>query len=90
MTILTEHNKFWLSQNGKRVKLNGIVHVIKVTSFRASYPYYHDVIDVSAIPINKESKYYQTIKRELKDDWSTDILASDPEVEFEVRQQVGK
>lgn len=88
MKPLTDFNKFWLEQDGKKVKLDGFAHVIKVTVINASYPYPHEAIDVSAEPINKNSKYYRDIRHKLGDDWSTDVLDSDPEVEAGIRQQL--
>ncbi len=47
------------------------------------------MIDVSAEPINKNSKYYLEVKKELGDDWSTDILESGDELYTNIAQQVG-
>lgn len=79
----------WLDANGKTVKIDGIKHVLEVSTHRAIYPYREDVISVYAEPINKNSEYYLKTKRELGDDWSTDVLDSGDELYIEVAQQAG-
>lgn len=78
----------WLEHDGKTVTIDRIKYKIKVSSYRARYPYPHDVITVDAVPVNKRAKHYLDIKRKLGDDWVTDVLGS-PDFEFEVMKQVG-
>jgi len=83
---LDQHNSWWLQQDGKTVLLDGIAHVIRVSTYRASYPYERDVISVQAEPVNKTTQYYLAIKKVLGDDWSTDVLASGPSFQTQVMQ----
>jgi hypothetical protein len=87
--MLTAHQAQWLEHHGKVVKLDGHVHMLKVTTHEAIYPYAHTVLRVTATPVSTKTRYYRTIKAQLGDDWSTDVLASDPEVTTSVMQQVG-
>lgn len=90
MNPLTQFNSFWLDHNGAEVKLNGHVHILRVSSYTAIYPYRHQVISVHAEPKNKSAKYYLDVKHVLHDDWSTDVLASGLDIEAEIRQQLVK
>ena len=74
--MLTPWQEQWLEHDGKKVRLHGHAHTLKVRSYEAIYPYAHTVLHVSAEPVNKETRYYQDIKRQLGDDWSTDVLRS--------------
>jgi hypothetical protein len=87
--MLTTHQAQWLEHHGKIVKLDGHTHVLKVTTYEAIYPYAHTVLHVAAVPRNTKTRYYRTIKAQLGDDWSTDVLASESEVITSVMQQVG-
>lgn len=78
----------WLEHDGKRVKLNGITHVIKVDVYQAIYPHPHETMIVHAEVVNKKSKYYQDRKAEYGDDWSTDVLSSDVMVQAEILHQL--
>jgi hypothetical protein len=77
----------WLEHDGKTVTIDGIKHKIKVSTFEAIYPYKHAAITVYATPVNRYSKYYREIKKELRDDWSTDVLSS-LEMECEILSQL--
>ena len=88
MNVLNDYNCWWVQQDGKKVRLDRIDYWIKVNVYTAIYPYECTVISVYAVPINKNTKYYQKIRAELHDDWSTDVLASSSEIEFELRRQL--
>ena len=77
----------WQEHNGKTVYLEGLSHTVKVESYRAYYPYERDVINVFAEPKNKNSKAYRETKARLGDDWSIDVLESEPEVYTDVLTQ---
>jgi hypothetical protein len=82
-----EHYSDWLEHNGKTVLIDGIKHVIEVSTIRAIYPYRHTSISVYARPVNRKSKFYQDTKAKLGDDWSTDVLSS-PELQCEILNQL--
>jgi len=79
---------YWLKHDGKTVKIDGILHVLKVSTYKAIFPSAHQVITVHAEVKDKSTKYYQDIRAELHDDWSTDILDSDVEIQAHVLQQL--
>lgn len=83
-----EHHKEWLNYDGCKVILNGIAHNIMVSTHKAFYPYECDIITVHADPVDKRTKYYQDIKRELGDDWSTDVLDSDIDIQVNILLQL--
>lgn len=82
-------NDVWLNHNGKIVMLRGIKHVLRVSTHRAVFPYRHIAISVSAEPLNKNTKYFQKGVKELKDQWSIDVLSSDFDFQCEILRQVG-
>ena len=86
---MTDIKEFWLNANGKEVLINGIKHILRVSVYRAIYPYEHQVLTVHAEPKNKNTEYYQATKKELGDDWSTDVLGSF-EIECDVMAQLGR
>ena len=82
-----ERINFWLEKNGAIVSINGHEHILKISSFQAIYPYPHQTLHVNAEPIDKTTDYYLEVKRQLKDDWYTDVLGS-IETECEVLEQL--
>lgn len=78
----------WLDYDGRVVKLDGINHVLRCNRYKAIYPYERIVTTVHAEPQNRTTRYYRDIRRELGDDWSTDILQSDVTIQCEVMAQL--
>jgi hypothetical protein len=78
----------WQSHDGKIVLIDNIKHKIEVRIFEQTYPYKAQVISVHAVPLSKNSQYYKTIKLQLGDDFSTDILDSDIKVQSDVLRQL--
>jgi hypothetical protein len=83
------YGETWEHHNGKRVKIDGLVHELQVTVYRARYPLDETVISVYAEPVNKSSRYYEKIRAALRDDWSTDVLESAPELQAKILAQLG-
>lgn len=79
----------WLEHDGKTVLINGIAHVLKVRTYAAYYPYHHETIHVDAVPKNKQTKWYREQRAKLGDDFMTDVLSSDVEVQTEILRQCG-
>ena len=79
---------WWQEQDGKVVTLEGYCHILHVSVYEAIYPYRHTICRVSADPLDKASVWYQTIKAQLGDDWSTDVLSS-PDLAAAVMTQLG-
>ena len=65
--------------NGKTVVRDGRTGTLVHSHWTARYPYVHDVHKLSWEPSEeaKRTESYQCIKRQLKDDWSTDLTDSD-------------
>ena len=84
---LTENNKIWLDRNNEKVTIDNRKYIIKVTTWKAIYPSERSVISIQAEMINKNSKYYQDIRNQLKDDWSIDILDSSIELQCDIESQ---
>jgi len=78
----------WLEHNGKTVKIDNINHILRVDHYKAIYPYPHWVITVHAEVKDKSTKYYQDQKRELGDNWSTDVLESDISLQADILRQL--
>jgi len=78
----------WLEHDGKVVRINNIKHVLRVSCYEAIYPYPHQVITVHADPKDKSTKYYQNQKVELGDDWSVDVLESNPVLQADILRQL--
>jgi len=78
----------WKQHNNKTVTIDGIQHVIKVSTYMARYPTAQEMISVFAEPKNKSTKFYQETRQRLGDDWSTDILDSDITLQAEVLTQL--
>ena len=87
MQILNDKNDFWLNLDGLKVTIEGHTHVLKVRTHKAIYPYAHTALYVDAEMCDKNHEDYLSIKRQLRDDWTTDILSS-PELESEVLSQI--
>jgi len=79
----------WLEHDGKIVTIDSYTHTLKVSVYEAIYPYTHMVCRVMAEPLDKQSAWYQGLKQQLGDDWSTDVLGSDSDVTVSVMQQLG-
>jgi hypothetical protein len=82
--------EFWSEFDGRKVTLDGIKRVIRVRSYRARYPYERIVVNVDAVPTKAamRSEAYRAVRRDLGDDWFTDILQSDPSVQEEILRQL--
>lgn len=78
----------WLEHDGKVVTVDGVKCKLAVSAYTAIYPYNHRVLRVFAEPVSKRSAEYRRIKSELGDDWSTDVLASDVELQSEILSQL--
>jgi hypothetical protein len=79
----------WLTHDGKRVYLHGYAYTLKVSTHEAIYPYAHTALVVHAESVNKQSTYYRAVKADLGDDWSMDVLGSNPETYAEIQRQIG-
>ncbi len=82
----------WEKHDGKLVTIDGLRCKLRVRSYEAIYPYKRRVIDVSAEPTvaAKRSEAYRTVRAKLGDDWSTDVLQSDIDVQSEILAQLGE
>ncbi len=80
--------KEWEKQDGKRVKINNLTHTIKVTVMDQRYPYPEKLVDVTAIPLSKLSKYYIETKKQLGDDFVVDVLNGSIEILTDVYNQL--
>ena len=91
MTMATEFCNVWLEHDGRIVTFDGLKCVVRVSSYMQKYPYERNVTDVSLEPTvaAKRSKRYGAIKMVLGDDWSTDVLSAEPELQTEILQQLG-
>lgn len=86
--MLASYYTEWIEHDCKTVLIDGIAHVLRVRTWYAVYPYEHESISVSAEPKNKRAKWYVERKRELGDDFSTDVLASDCELQVAILEQL--
>ena len=66
----------WVGANGKIITIEGKKYKIKVSSYKAIYPYERMVISVYAEMMDKADPEYLDTKLILGDDWSTDVLDS--------------
>lgn len=80
----------WEKHDGKRVKIDGLAYTIRVRTGEAIYPYKHRYIMVDAVPVNKNSAHYQQVREQLRDDWTTDVLASGDELQADILRQLGE
>lgn len=86
--LLTDFNTQWTEYNGATVKIDGLAYKLTVRDSIQRYPYDAHLLSVYATPVNKSSKRYKAIGAQLGDDWSTDVLASDPAVVTSIMRQV--
>ncbi|MHA2135988.1 MAG: hypothetical protein ACW99J_19180 [Candidatus Thorarchaeota archaeon] len=86
------YGETWERHDGKLVTLDGLCCKIRVSSYMARYPVEQRVISVHAEPTRaaKRSEAYRRVRRELRDDWSTDILDSDITVQAKILAQLGE
>jgi len=84
---LTENNRKWLDRDKKKVTIDNRKYKLIVKTWDAIYPHSRKVISVQAEMINKNSNHYKAIVKELKDDWSIDILDSEIDVQCFVDRQ---
>jgi len=89
MAHSTKHYGDWQQHDGKVVKIDGRNHRLSCKVYQQRYPYPDEVISVHAEPCNRNSKWYRTIRQQLGDDWSTDVLDSSIELQVEILQQLG-
>ena len=80
--------EYWLEANGKTVKVEGKKYKIKVSSWKAIYPYERYVISVMAEMVNKDDPEYIEVRGILRDDWSTDVLESGDDFYCAVHEQL--
>ncbi len=78
----------WREHDGKVVKIDGIAYRLVCRVYTQRYPYTEEVIDVSAVPVNKRSKNYRETRSQLGDDWVTDLLAYDCEQQADIVAQL--
>ena len=88
MSHRLEFHKEWQDHHGAIVKIDGRNHTLRVRTYRARYPREEWVITVDAVPTNRRSKHYQDVRDQLGDDWSTDVLASDIELQCDILNQL--
>ena len=90
MSIASEFATEWLDLGGQHVTFEGQTWIIRVDRWWQKYPYARDVTNVRLEPTaeTERSESYLAIKRELGDDWSTDVLSLDPEQQVQILQQV--
>lgn len=87
--MLTPYQEQWLAHNGAEVWLHGYRHTIKVRTHEAISPYRHTAFYVDAVPVNRETRYYQDTRQQLGDDWSVDVLGSGEDVTVPIMVQLG-
>jgi hypothetical protein len=82
--------KDWEEFDGRAVTVDGMACTIQVSTYVASFPRNERVIHVHAVPTEAamRTEAYLSVKRKLRDDWSTDVLDSDPEVQTEILEQL--
>ena len=78
----------WFDHNGKTVKVDGKAYKINVRGYEVIYPYKHTTLYVDAELVNKKCREYVETKAKLGDDWSTDVLQSDPEFQGKIMIQL--
>jgi hypothetical protein len=81
----------WTVANGQTVIIDNLKYKIRVSTFRATFPYPFTAITVDAEPVSKTSAHYIEVRKALQDDWSIDLL--DPYLDVDtfvsVCEQVG-
>ena len=84
---LLEIYQEWLEHDGKNIKIDGVNHLLRVSTLDAIYPRPAKLISVQAEVVNKKSRYYQDTKARMGDHWSTDVLDSDIELAADILSQ---
>lgn len=85
---LDNYHQEWLDYHGLKVLYEGRAYRLEARSFTPVHG--EDRITVFATPVNKSSKMYREVKRTLGDDWSTDVLNSTIEIEWDFLQAARK
>ena len=82
--------KDWEEFDGRVITVDGMECTIRVSTYMAIFPRKERVIHVHAVPTEAamQTEAYLSVKRDLRDDWSTDVLDSDPEVQTEILEQL--
>jgi hypothetical protein len=82
--------KDWEEFDDRAVTVDGMDCIIRVNSYVAHFPRGERVIHVHAVPTEAamQTEAYLSVKRKLRDDWSTNVLDSDPEVETAILEQL--
>lgn len=88
MARSTTHYGDWQQHDGKEVVVDGLRCRLRCEVFRQRYPYPDEVISVHAVPLSTRSKLYRAIRHQLGDDWSTDVLDSDIDLQVDVLEQL--
>lgn len=78
----------WAQHDGRTVTVNGLKCRLRCDVYTQRYPYSDQVISVHAVPVNRQSKAYRETRAALGDDWSTDVLDSDIELQSEILAQL--
>ena len=79
-----------VANNGKQLTMpDGTAVTLRVNIWNAIYPYKHQVIRAMLDPVNKQAESYQKTRRELGDDWSTDLLESGEDIQNHIFAQLG-
>lgn len=91
MAKLHQYYSDWEQYNGRKVKVDGIECEIKVDIYTRKYPTEALMISVYAEPTAraKRTEQYKEARRKLGDDWATDVLDSDIEVQVDILTQLG-
>ena len=91
MSMATAFASDWISYDGRIVFVDGYSWKLRVETYDAVYPVKQSLTSVWLEPTKttRWSDYYMTIKRRLRDDWTTDVLSSEPELQAELMRQLG-
>ena len=86
MTVATAYGSEWLEHDGTVVTIDGLKWIVRADSYRAKYPVERVIVSAFLKPTSgtKRSNYYKRIKADLRDDWGTDLISSEPEFSCEV------
>ena len=86
-----EHYSDWLDYEGK-IYIDPDVGRCKIRTmlFTAVYPCKMAMISVYGEPLNKRNRHYLDVKQQLGDDWTMDILESDPEYQAMIIRRMKK
>lgn len=80
----------WEQYHGRRVVVDGLPCVLNVSVYIQKYPYIDKVISVYACPTkqSRQTVQYKLTRQHLGDDWSTDVLESDVELQADILSQL--